>query len=114
LLTAFVVPEHPHSPPALDQLAPVLKKVLPVYMVPARFGLLEQLPRTVGGKINRRALPVLADDAPAAARPLVAPRNALERTLASVFAKVLEASTSISIHDDFFRHLGGERQVSGC
>ncbi|WP_414664043.1 non-ribosomal peptide synthetase [Horticoccus sp. 23ND18S-11] len=108
LLTAFVVPEHPHSPPALDQLALVLRKVLPVYMVPARFGLLDQLPRTVGGKINRRALPVLADDTPAAARPVVAPRNALERTLASVFAKVFEASTAISIHDDFFRDLGGD------
>ena len=58
-LVAFVVPENPDAPPTADDLKVAIKSVLPAYMVPSRFGMLAGLPRTVGGKLNRTALPLL-------------------------------------------------------
>lgn len=107
VLAAFVVPTQPSAPPALEQLGPSLKKVLPAYMVPACFRLIDRLPRTVGGKINRRALP-LVEIAAEPGGAAVPGRNATEAAIAEVFRQVFQRTSPVSIHDDFFRDLGGD------
>src|SRR4028119_421994 len=82
-----------------------LKDKLPDYMVPSAFVMLDTLPLTPNGKLDRLALP-----APSLARPeldtnFVAPRNALEEQLASIWVEVLGV-TRVGVYDDFFE-LGG-------
>ena len=77
-------------------------------MVPGHFGFVAALPTTVGGKLNRRALPVLEAHHPAGAGPVVAPRDALEAAIAAAVGRVLGLSAGVSVHHDFFHDLGGD------
>lgn len=56
---AFVVAEDTARPPDFHQLKSQLVACLSAHMVPSRFGLLNALPTTVGGKLNRAAFPRL-------------------------------------------------------
>jgi non-ribosomal peptide synthetase-like protein len=108
-LVAFVVPEDPRTPPRVDELRASLEAVLPPYMVPSRIGVLRGLPTTASGKLDRAGLPAL--DASPDARGhaiIVSPRTPLEQTFAAAFRQVLNLREPISIHDDFFRDLGGD------
>ncbi len=81
-----------------------LKAELPEHMVPAAFVVLDALPRTGSGKVDRRALP--APEAPGApAESYVAPETEAERRLAGIWAEVLRVER-VGIRDDFFV-LGG-------
>ncbi len=82
-----------------------LKRQLPEYMVPAHFVFLESLPLTINGKVDRRALSALSEARDQSARNVVAPRNAIELAIASIWAELLKVET-ISVEDDFF-DLGG-------
>src|SRR6185369_7006608 len=89
----------------VPKLRSYLQELLPGYMVPSAFVLMEAMPLTQHGKINRRALP-----APEQARPelddiYVAPRTQVEKELAAMFAHVLGV-TQVGLHDNFF-DLGG-------
>ncbi|HEX8189889.1 MAG TPA: phosphopantetheine-binding protein, partial [Pyrinomonadaceae bacterium] len=77
---------------------------LPEYMIPSAFVVLDELPRTVSGKVDRRALPTPAE-ARSARREFVAPRTPLEARVADIWAQVLGVER-VSIHDNFFE-LGG-------
>jgi hypothetical protein len=88
LLVAYIVPEGEPAP-SFDDLRNSLRKVLPAYMVPARFALLGNLPMTVGGKLNRRELPVIEAPAKDEERPIVHPRNVIEERLAGAISRVL-------------------------
>jgi len=114
-LVAFIVPERADAAPLADDLKAAIRGVLPAYMVPSRFGVLQELPRTVGGKVNRTALPVLeaggngsggADGSPE--RPAAAPRSPIETRIEAAFRDILRRTNQISIHDDFFSDLGGD------
>lgn len=76
---------------------------LPAYMVPESIVVLDRLPLTANGKIDRKALPVAPDLA--ATREYIAPRTATERALAKIWAEVL-GLPRVGIHDHFFE-LGG-------
>lgn len=106
-LVGFIVPTDPGAPPDLAGLREQLARVLPPYMVPAHLGYLAQLPRTVSGKLNRRALPAVEEVA-GEPRSAIAPTTEVERRLESVFRQVFQRTAPVSIHDDFFADLGGD------
>ncbi|MGF9825596.1 tyrocidine non-ribosomal peptide synthetase TycC, partial [Brevibacillus agri] len=81
-----------------------LAKELPAYMVPSYFVQLEQLPHSANGKVDRKALPK-PQQSDATTREYVAPKNATEQQLASIWQEVLGVEP-IGITDDFFE-LGG-------
>ena len=91
-----------------DQLRLRAAQVLPDYLVPTAFVLLAELPLTVNGKTDRKALPAPRWSARTAGR---APRTALERQLTEIFAAILAEqglgqAKDLSIDDNFF-DLGG-------
>ncbi|HXU31416.1 MAG TPA: amino acid adenylation domain-containing protein, partial [Thermoanaerobaculia bacterium] len=81
-----------------------LRSRLPGYLVPSTLTVLDALPRLPNGKIDRRALPALAEGT-ANSADYVAPRNETETRLAEVFAEVL-GRERVGAFDDFFA-LGG-------
>jgi amino acid adenylation domain-containing protein/non-ribosomal peptide synthase protein (TIGR01720 family) len=82
-----------------------LKEKLPEHMIPAAFVQLDKLPLTPNGKVDRRALPAPERSRPELEKNYLAPRNALERTLAGIWSALLGLD-QVGIHDNFF-HLGG-------
>ncbi|MEP7121093.1 MAG: non-ribosomal peptide synthase/polyketide synthase [Byssovorax sp.] len=92
------------SAPTSAELRDALKERLPEYMVPAAFVVLDALPLTASGKIDRKALPAPSASA-VEARAYVAPRGPVESALAAIFTEVLAIPT-VGAHDDFF-DLGG-------
>lgn len=105
-LVAFVVPEDPAAAFVEADLQGALGRVLPAYMVPARIGRLPALPRSLGGKLDRKRLPALG--APQAARPLVTPRDPVEALVVAAFRAGLPGEPAVSVTDDFFTALGGD------
>ncbi|CAD5923718.1 non-ribosomal peptide synthetase [Planktothrix agardhii] len=107
-LVAYIVPQEGISNPqeqgllAVTELRQFLKAQLPEYMVPSAFVILESLPLTSNGKVDRRALP--APDFQSEEQ-YVAPRNPIEEILAAIWVKVLKVE-QVGIHDNFFE-LGG-------
>jgi amino acid adenylation domain-containing protein len=100
-LIAYIVPR-PATRPNLDDLRQSLRGTLPEPMIPSHIVLLEALPKTNGGKLNRAALP-----APEAVldRQQIAPRFDIERDLAAVWEEVLDVRP-IGVTDDFFELRG--------
>ncbi|HZS07641.1 MAG TPA: amino acid adenylation domain-containing protein [Blastocatellia bacterium] len=107
-LVAFIVPEEGENSVSFDDLKESLRTVLPAYMVPGRFAFISELPTTVGGKLNRAALPPLEIQGRNEDKQSVAPRNGMEEKLAAAFREVLRLPHAVSVHDDFFNDLGGD------
>jgi thioesterase domain-containing protein/acyl carrier protein len=97
---AYVVAQESQTPDAAALRAHV-RASLPDYMVPTAFVVLDRLPLTASGKLDRRALP--APDLTFALRR--APRTPKEVVLCGLFAQVLGVER-VSIDDNFFA-LGG-------
>ncbi|MEY9984238.1 amino acid adenylation domain-containing protein [Bradyrhizobium yuanmingense] len=85
-------------------LRDALSAVLPDYMVPSSVTVLEQLPLTANGKIDRRALPAPGEDA-LARRTYEAPEDEIELALAGIWAELLDVD-QVGRNDHFFE-LGG-------
>jgi aspartate racemase len=83
-----------------------LSAKLPAYMVPAFFVLLDRLPLTPSGKLDRRALPNPAESHALRSKDIIAPRDTLEEQLVKLWSKILQAN-AISVTDNFFE-LGGD------
>ncbi|HKG13542.1 MAG TPA: amino acid adenylation domain-containing protein, partial [Pyrinomonadaceae bacterium] len=82
-----------------------LQRELPDYMVPSAFVLMDKLPQTSSGKVNRLALPAPETSRDALAESFVAPRTPIEELLARVWGEVLKVE-GVGVNDDFFA-LGG-------
>ncbi len=82
---------------------------LPAYMVPAAFVLLDALPLSPNGKVDRAALLERAAER-GGETDLTAPRGAAEEILAAVWRQVLGLER-VGVHDSFFR-LGGDSILS--
>ena len=100
------------APPSEAEVAAVLRGFLadrlPGYMVPASFMVLDRLPLTANGKVDRAALPrpQAPGERPAAERAAwVPPRSELEETIAALWREALHMDR-VSVHDNFFT-LGG-------
>ena len=108
-IMAYVVPS-PGQTIAEGDLRRFLEGQLPKFMVPSRFVLLDALPLTANGKVDRRALPdPLRRDL---GRASAVPRDELERELADTWASVLSVS-HVGIRDGFF-DLGGHSLLAVC
>lgn len=104
MLVAYVVSGLvPPAPTLISDLRTMAKAVLPSHMVPAQFVVLERLPMTVNGKLDRRALPPPPDIAPTSGH--VAPASTTERKIADAWRQVL-GERAIGTQDNFF-DLGG-------
>ncbi|MFN2416202.1 MAG: amino acid adenylation domain-containing protein [Pyrinomonadaceae bacterium] len=101
-LCAYVVLSE-HVDPAL--LREHLAASLPTYMLPSYFVELEALPRTLSGKVDRRALPRPEQARSERGAPYVAPRTPVEEALADIWGQVLGIKR-VGVHDNFFV-LGG-------
>jgi amino acid adenylation domain-containing protein len=101
-LVAYIVPSNSDKPSASD-LRSYLSQHLADYMIPAVYIMLDTLPLKPNGKIDYQALPEPLHVESEA--PYVAPRNDVERYLASVWVELLRIER-VSIHDNFFE-LGG-------
>ncbi|MEP0752182.1 amino acid adenylation domain-containing protein [Trichocoleus sp. Lan] len=87
------------------QLRSFLKEKLPNYMVPSSFVLLEAIPLTPNGKIDRRALPEPDTARPELESAYIAPRTAIEEVVAGIWTQVLGLE-QVGMRDRFF-DLGG-------
>jgi amino acid adenylation domain-containing protein len=87
------------------ELRAFLRGKLPEPMVPSEVVILERLPLTANGKVDRRALPAPELSARRDGAPVPAPRNAIELQLAGIWEELLEVSP-IGVTDNFLE-LGG-------
>ncbi|WP_404483990.1 non-ribosomal peptide synthetase [Pseudomonas sp. HT11] len=106
-LVAYLVSDADHGT-LRDALKAHLKAQLPDYMVPAHLIVLDSMPLTANGKLDRRALP--QPDPEANRQDYVAPRNELEHTLAAIWCAVLNVQ-QVGMDDNFFE-LGGDSILS--
>ncbi|QUQ72196.1 non-ribosomal peptide synthetase [Kutzneria sp. CA-103260] len=107
MLAAHVVPVDPRKPPRVDQLKAELRKALPTYMMPGAFGIIEELPRTAGGKLRRSELPILRSQRSRKQGPGSAPTDPIALFIAESVQAVLQLPELPGAQDDFFTDLGG-------
>ena len=93
------------SAPAASEIKVFLRQRLPEYMVPSAFVLLDDLPQTPSGKLDRRALGALAGQTLERVEAFVAPRNPYEEQMAAIWSDLLKVER-VGANDNFFE-LGG-------
>ncbi len=114
-LVAYIVPNvetryiasHAHVTSVLREF---LKEKLPEYMMPKAFVMLESLPLTEVGKVDRNAIAALNIPTNSTDKTFIAPRTPSESTLAKIWAEVLNIER-VGINDNFF-DLGGDSLLS--
>ncbi|MGC5016868.1 condensation domain-containing protein, partial [Streptosporangium sp. DT93] len=103
-LAAYVVPGGDGAP--AGELRAWLSERLPRYMVPRWFAVVDALPLTSRGKVDRRALPAPSAERPELVQEFVAPLAGLEESLAGIWRRILGVDR-VGRHDSFF-DLGGD------
>ncbi|MGR0134579.1 pyoverdine non-ribosomal peptide synthetase PvdD [Pseudomonas aeruginosa] len=103
-LAGYVVADSAEDAERLrESLRESLKRQLPDYMVPAHLMLLERMPLTVNGKLDRQALP--QPDASLSQQAYRAPGSELEQRIAAIWSEILGVER-VGLDDNFFE-LGG-------
>ena len=102
-LVSYVVAQHGCAPTPIELRT--YRKGLPEHMVPAIFVMLDRLPLTSNGKLDRRALPSPGDARPELDEGFVDFRTPTEELLVGIWSQVLGVER-VGIHDDFL-DLGG-------
>jgi arthrofactin-type cyclic lipopeptide synthetase B len=103
-LIAYVVPHGAEDVPDAASLRAHMRAVLPEHMVPSAFVVMERLPLTANGKLDRRALPAPDLDA-FVTREYEPPQGDVEQALAGIWGELLHLER-VSRDDNFFE-LGG-------
>jgi len=102
-LVAYILPAQ--QPPLLDELRTWLKETLPDFMIPSHFVLLEVLPLTSHGKVDRAALPKPDQKRQPQSGQSFHPGNEFEQAIAAIWQKVLQIE-EVGLYENFF-DLGG-------
>jgi amino acid adenylation domain-containing protein len=104
-LCAYVVPATGAGRDLEGTLRPALRVRLPAHMIPSSIVVLESLPLTSNGKVDRRALPAPEQERAGRLDPQDAPRTPVEESLAHLCAELLGVD-EVGVHESFF-DLGG-------
>ncbi|HEU4834422.1 MAG TPA: amino acid adenylation domain-containing protein [Pyrinomonadaceae bacterium] len=108
-LVAYVVAKNKPEP-SVNELRRYLQTKLPSFMLPAVFVMLDEMPLTPNGKVDRRALPAPDGHRPELERNYVPPRLPVEEKLADIW-KVVLGVERVGVNDNFFE-LGGDSILS--
>ncbi|MBD2346873.1 thioesterase domain-containing protein [Anabaena subtropica] len=92
--------------PQLDNLRDFLKRKLPDFMIPSAFVMLENIPLTPNGKVDRKALPKPDVFSFRESHNFVAPRNEIEAKLVQIWSDILHLP-KIGVTENFFT-IGGD------
>ncbi len=93
--------------PSPGELREFLARTLPDYMIPSYFVIIDRIPLTPNGKINRKALPEPKTEVAATAGQYTAPRDKAEEKLVEIWSEILAIEKEkIGIENSFFQ-LGG-------
>ena len=103
-LVAYIVLT-PESSVTINSLRDILKSFVPEYMIPATFVVLEELPLTMNGKVDRDGLPIPNAQNTLQDCNIVMPGTPLEKQLAGIAASLLNRDI-VGLDDNFFL-LGG-------
>ncbi|MEM9482204.1 MAG: amino acid adenylation domain-containing protein [Cyanobacteria bacterium P01_F01_bin.116] len=104
-LVAYVVPAKTDSDTLVLDIRQAIAINLPDYMVPAAFVILDEIPLTANGKVDRKVLANF-DAIEVAHEAYVAPANEIEDKLCQIWAHVLELQ-QVGVNDNFFA-IGGD------
>ena len=102
-LVAYIVSAG--EPPSSTELRAHLKASLPHHMIPSAFVVLNELPRTPNGKVDRRSLPAPDGVEQKPEAVYVSPRTSVEEALAGIWSNILRVER-VGVADNFFE-LGG-------
>ncbi|MEM9271684.1 MAG: amino acid adenylation domain-containing protein [Cyanobacteria bacterium P01_F01_bin.143] len=105
LFSKFEINKSIYSKPLTQRLRVYLKEHLPEYMVPSSFVMLNNLPLSPNGKLDRRALPIPKDLSLDLGVAYVAPQDEIEKTIAKIWQETLQV-LKVGVNDNFF-DLGG-------
>lgn len=89
----------------MAKLKEFMADALPAYMIPSAFIVMDELPHTISGKIDRKALSAISEARNGGKESYVAPRTPIEEILAGVWSNVVGAD-QVGVHDNFFE-IGG-------
>ena len=104
-LAAYLVASA-HPAPTVTELRERLTPHIAAHMMPSAFVYLDALPLSADGKVDRRRLPVPTRSRPALSVDYLAPKTALEKRIAQIWAEVLDLD-EVGVNDSFLE-LGGE------
>jgi amino acid adenylation domain-containing protein len=109
-LVACIVPVTEQEPKA-GELNDFLRTRFPTHMIPAGYVMLDQLPSTPHGKLDRSALAAVPTNLMRVDGELVSPRSSTEQILAGIWAELLGIE-QIGVSSNFF-DLGGHSLLAG-
>ena len=111
-LVGYIIPNRLPAP-SPGVLRQALTQVLPDYMVPSVFLVLEEFPRAPNGKLDRRALPQVSRSRPRMEIPYVRASTPVEEELVIIWSEVLDLDPDqVGVLDEFL-DLGGDSLLAG-